>query len=427
MSLASGDTVIASTSLTPGVATWDPGVAPGATLSLEVRAHDERRLVAVATASVVPADGSRPSVNLAFQPTVWMVAGTDRSVETFTEGQQALVTPLPRITHLLSGTRDTLVLGACTRQSSWFRFLTLGPDGRLMSIAGNGNSPGVMPEEASAREVALKVPTYVTLGPDGNLWFQVPDQGLFRLTTGTGTSSRWPNLPPGTLRRELQQLPGGHSLEGLAAMPDGSLVIVAADPDYSYSTIWRANPVPGATMDLQPWFGGHPLTDRDPREGDDVSTLLSFYGGEPVVAPDGGILLRGYSPEALWYLPATDGPAFGRPMRAGHLHDLRPALRQALPPVDPGFSSFEGPIAFARDGSLLITSNIDSVILRLDRQTGQVSTLLGDPGKVRTLLPISGTLARSQRLSFVYNLTVKLDGRVFVLDGNPASLYELAL
>ena len=426
VSLASGDTVIASTSLTPDRATWAPDLAPGATLSLEVRAHDERRLVALATASVVPVDGSRMSVELAFQPTVYLVAGNGTQAATFTEGMTARGNALPRIDRLLTGTDGSLVLVASGPSEPWSRLLRLGLDGRLTAIAGNGNKPGNLPDEAIARDVDLPFLQYMTLGTDGQLWVRIDSLGLFRLNTGTGTASAWHSLAEGTIRSELKKMPGGHSIEGLATLSDGSLVIATDDPTYSYSTIWRARPAPDATMDIQPWFGGQPV-DREPREGDAVANLRSFWGGNPVVAPDDSMLFTGYAPEALWYVPATSGRAFGRDMLAGHLYDLRPALRNHVPPADPDFAYFSGPIAFARDGSLLVTSNNDRVILRADRESGKVSILVGQPGLEGTNLPDDGSLARELHLSWVDGLTVARDGRVFLVDSDRRSLFELAL
>ena len=420
VSLASGDTVIASTSLTPDRVTWAPDLAPGATLSLEVRALDERRLVALATASVVPVDGSRMSVELAFQPTVYLVAGNGTQAATFTEGMTARGNAIPRIDAIVAGADGSLVMVASGPRLSWVRLLKLGRDGRLTAIAGNGNAPGNLPDEANASNVALPFPQYLALGADGNLWMRIDEQGLFRLATdtGTGLTNPWQPLLPGTIRQELREMPGGHIIEGLATRPDGSLVLVTADPDYTYNTVWRAGRVPDATMDIQPWFGGQPV-DRGPGEGDPVADLRSFSGNTPVVAPDGSILFKGYGPNALWYIPASSGRAFGRDMQAGHLYDLRPAL-----PKSPNIA---GPVTFARDGSLLVTSNNDRVILKADHETGKVSILVGVPGRDGTSLPEEGTPALAHSLAFVTGLATTSDGRLYILNHIQGCILELAL
>jgi hypothetical protein len=179
-------------------------------------------------------------------------------------------------------------------------------------------------------------------------------------------------------------------------------------------------------MDLQSWFGGQPV-DRGPGEGDPVADLRSFSGDTPVVAPDGSILFKGYRPNALWYIPASSGRAFGRDMQAGHLYDLLPALRNHLPPVDPKRPDIAGPVTFAWDGSLLVTSNNDRVILKADHQTGKVSILVGVPGRDGKSLPEEGTPALVHSLAFVTGLATTSDGRLYILNHIQGCILELAL
>mgnify|MGYP003348615950 CR=1 FL=1 len=83
LELASGDTIVASTSFATdnlgGGLAWPLELIPRASLSLTARALDANRVMTLATASVVPATVGWPSVDLAFQPTVYRFAEIGRA------------------------------------------------------------------------------------------------------------------------------------------------------------------------------------------------------------------------------------------------------------------------------------------------------------------------------------------------------------
>jgi hypothetical protein len=425
VSLASGDTVIASTSLTPGVATWDPGVAPGATLSLEVRAHDERRLVAVATASVVQADGRQTSVELAFQPTVYRFAGTGQE-GAFVEGVTAREALLSNCRNLASDGKNLFTSTYTTAPFS-AQIMQVDPDGRIHRIAGNGAAvsqevnDGLSPVDTSkpARDIPLPLPMYLTADIHGNLWMMFRNRRTYRLATRR-TDGPWPTLEAGQMAEVLASpLAGTDRFGGLAVQPDGTVLVQTSKG--LNSTTWKMR---GSTASLEPWFGQQGATNGF-TEGDALSGS-GLQASRITTSGDGSILLDSYTPEALWFVPASSGNHFGRSMSTGHAYDLMPAIRQNIPPVDPTFTDISGWRTFLSDGSLVMSINNDGLVIKLDHESGKISLLAGFPGRFAEAVP-DGLPASEWPVGFLFNITSFTDGRVFLTNMMFHQIYELAL
>ena len=425
VSLASGDTVIASTSLTPDRVTWAPDLAPGATLSLEVRALDERRLVALATASVVPVDGRRTSVELSFQPTVCRFAGTGQD-GAFVEGVTAREALLSNCDNLTSDGKN-LFTSTYTTDPFSAQIMQVDPDGRIQRIAGNGAAvsqevdDGLSPVDTSkpAGDIPLPVPMYLTADRHGSLWMMFSNRRTYRLATRR-TDGPWPTLEAGHMAEVLASpLPGTDMFGGLAVQPDGT-VLVQTEKGLN-STTWKMR---GSTASLEPWFGQQGATSGF-TEGDALSGS-GLQASRITTSGDGSLLVDSYTPKAVWFVPAGSGNHFGRSMSAGHAYDLMPAIRQKFPPVYPKFTDISGWRTFLSDGSLVMSINNDGLVIKLDHQTGKISLLAGIAGRFAESVK-DGLPASEWPVGFVYSIASFADGRVFLTNMMSHQIYEMAL